>query len=291
MKKGLKSLMVTGMVGAASIGLMTGCANNESTSYLEVVGLDTTWIQNQAISIEDAKVLYYESKDDTTPEEVDLQANMINNFHTSLVGENTMTITYKDTTLEVDYNVVSLDTFKGYINTAIDNLKASQCVKAVSSENETDIVEATMYKDGIYYHYEEDFTEWYTEESGTWYHYKKIGNNTPTKLNIGSQFSLVDEIVDRIIGDMPSADEMLSFTAVVSYEFDIENNQTIIIFNMHSQYNDNSGIVQYYIENGKFVKIEYHTLEMSANNHTTATTLISYDADDISIPALPDIAE
>ena len=306
MKKNiLKTLMVAGLVGVAGVGLMTGCEKKEtpSTAYIEVEGLNKTWIQGQGITIDGAKVKYYESEDDTIPDVVDLEASMITNFHSSLIGKNTMKIEYNGVTLDVNYTIFSMEQFETCYSTALDNLKNSTCFKIVERSygaNGLTLAEVSqmMVKDEIIFEsWEDEGTSywskfWTVKEGGKWYKYEQIQNNLLSEIKndltdlgvIGN----IGDVVKKVVEEneswfwMPDANSYISAETCSGYKYDEEGNQTILTFYMKDKGSSDYGYVRYYIEHNRFVKFEN-----SINSIITMEAIFTYNEEAIEIPAVP----
>ncbi len=292
MKKGLKTLMVAGLIGTAGLGLMTGCESDDgkSTAYIEIENLDTTWIQNQAISIDGAKIKYYENKDDSTPEVVDLKANMITNFNSALVGENTMTITYNDVSLQVDYHIYSMDDFISIFNTAIENLRTAPTVHSywrcpddeVNAERQTENVKDgklyTVWQDGEHIN-----KMWTVKEGDKWFEYSQqsFNNNIVKKEDLTDDENFAgtigDELVESVIG-LDNVGILLELEGVNGYNIDFNNNEIVYTFTQEigEKY-------VFHIKDNKFVEFEQFGLS------SYYLTTISYDEADVEMPALPTV--
>ncbi len=285
MNKKTKTLLTLGLIGTASLGLLTGCelkddnSGEKSTAYIQVEGLDTTWVQNQAISIEGAKIKYYENDKDEIPDVVDLRADMITNFNSSLVGNNFMKINYRDASLNVKYTIYSIEYVATVFNTAITNLKNAEKVKYVDIDGDI-----AIKSEGKYYNCEGTGNNkhefWTVQEGDTWYGYSKHPNNMPPSSKVEKADFDVDNEMVKAIFPVQNFSELLNHEHLESFEVDMINNMYSLNINTA-----NSKLTCDF-KDGKCVKIT-SIIEGEVEAHIRT---ITYDASEIeAIPELPTI--
>ena len=291
-KNTLKTLMVAGLVGVAGVGLMTGCEKKEEepkgsgTAYLEVLGLDTTWMKDDIISIKGASIRYFDSKDDTLPEECDLKVDMIENFSSKLEGTHKMIISYKDASLEVGYQIFNEENVKTIYNNAMQEV-VNASVLRIDSDMES---ESAMKQGGVvYYKFGESYKvqEWYAEESGKWYQYRQDNEDEPTKEEITDEHDKYDHInngfkklILGVVGLPETYYGLVDMVGEIKTNVDIVNNKTILEFNILAM----NASVTMEIKDGKIIKIvlpdddHFHNVEFY------------YTVSDVEMPDIPSVS-
>ncbi len=299
MKKGIKNLAIATMIGVASMGLMTGCKKDEDKPYIQLSGFDTTYIQNEDINLEGAKILYFSDKNDTTADEIKLTESMIANFNTETTGEKKMKVLWNGFELEIDYSVISTADIVSMYNTAYQNLLNAEHVHGsmtYSYENVSMEIFANV-KDNKFYgkmQFGDEVEENWCEKVGDkWFRFldeedSETGEDLKRRYNINSKISS-ENVMEYAITNFISMDSRLEESDLEFYDevlYDFDGAKTILTFKIGVD----EGLTQideWIIENNKFIGCSMKEENSSGEVEYSISSSLSYNLEDVEMVNLP----
>ncbi len=301
MKRKIKNLAIAGMVGIASMGIMTACKKEDPKPpvpqpYIEVQGLDTGYIVGETLNIEDAKILYYSSKNDTTADEITLTKSMIANFSTEEAGNKTMKVLWNGFEVEIDYSVVNATGFINLYNTAYENFINTTDIHVEMSAISGNVVQVggAEVSNNKYYDFagiegeEIKLQHWIQQENNVWYAYE-IEEDGCFR-DVLDMTMPNDNIMEYAFeGILMMENEELTinrFSQLEDVNFDIYGTKTILSFKLNGE--EGLQETKLTIEDGKFTKVKSKFYEEDGINvEFSYSATISYNAEDVERVELP----
>lgn len=285
--KKLTALALAGVLGVASFGMM-GCKQEEAKPYIQVKGLDTTYIQNEEINLEGAKVLYYSDKNDTTADEIKLQECMIANFNTETTGKKTLKVIWNGCELEINYNVMLKSEFIDLYNTAYNNFMFAQNIHSntnISSGSDSLVVYENVFNNK-YYATSGTEQRWIQKEDNNWFWYSIEGESNKKELIMVEN----DNIREFVYESMFYLENEEFTTNIVdefiSWEYEINGDEAVLIFKQDGSEGLQESKLT--IQNEKFVKVENKFFgENGVDVEINLITTLSYNAEDVEMVDLP----